>query len=285
MVCVRSMMSLLLRAGSTRARLCRPVQKCWTGLGAAILACLSMPRIFGADGLQAGTPVNYDEPKSLTGAIYERGTDRQKLLFRFKRQVTRSGSTLRVVRDYTYPDGKAAAEEEVVYEGTNLVSFVLREFQIGALGSAQIRRSTGPGEGSLQLEYVKSPGSAAKSRTEGLRESTLTGDMVAPFLADHWEALMRGEKVKCRFIAVERTETVGFTFVKERGSDAKNAEVASIKMEPTSRIIAAIVDPLYFSIEKAPPHRVVQYSGRTTPKLNVRGKWEDLDAVTVFDWR
>ena len=265
-------------------RLRRPVQKCWAGLGVAVFAGLWIHRIAGADSPQPQTPLKFDEPKSLTGAIYERGTDRQNLLFRFKREVTRSGSTRRVVRDYTYPDGKAAAEEEVVYEGTNLVSFMLREFQIGAVGSAKIRRSTGSGEGSIQLEYVKSPGSAAKSHMEALRGSTLIGDMVAPFLADHWEALMRGEKVKCRFIVLQRAETVGFTFVKEGGSDAKNAEAASIKMEPTSRIIAAIVDPLYFSIETAPPHRVLQYSGRTTPKLNIRGKWEDLDAVTVFNW-
>jgi hypothetical protein len=278
------MTNLLLRCSSSK-RLWHQVQKFQVGFVAAVFICLWIHRTAGADGHQEEAPLKYDEPKSLTGAIYERGTDRQKLLFRFKRMVTRSGLTRRVVRDYTYPDGKAAAEEEVVYEGTNLVSFVLREFQSGAVGSAKIRRSTTSGEGSVQLDYIKSPGSTTKSHTETLRESTLIADMVAPFLVDHWEALMRGEKVKCRFIAVERAETVGFTFVKEGGSDAKNAEVVSIKMEPTSRIIAAIVDPLYFRIEKAPPHRVLQYSGRTTPKINIRGKWEDLDAVTVFDWQ
>jgi hypothetical protein len=80
-------------------------------------------------------------------------------------------------------------------------------------------------------------------------------------------------------------ETVGFTFVKVAGLDAKTPGTVTIKMEATSRIIAALVDPIYFSLEKADPHRVVEYSGRTTPKLYVRGKWEDLDAVTVFDWK
>jgi hypothetical protein len=249
----------------------------------AVLLCFAGSRISAAENPQREARLNYEEPKSLTGAIYGRGSDRQKLLFRFKRQSTRSGSTVRVVRDFTYPDGKPAAQEEAVYEGNNLSSFILREFQIGAEGSAKVRRATSQAEGTVQFEYVKSPGNAAKSRTEAWQENTLIGDMVGPFLASHWDALMRGEKVKSRYIAVPRMETVGFTFVKEAASNPQNAEAVSIKMEPTSLIIAAIVDPLYFRLEKAAPHRVLEYSGRTTPKLNIRGKWEDLDAVTVFD--
>jgi len=277
------MMILLLRCGSIRPRLCRLVQKGSVGLGAAALVCLSMYRLASAHGSQPD--LKAEDPKLLTGAIYARGSDRQKLLFRFKRQASHSGSTRRVVRDFTYPDGRAAAQEEAIYEGNYLMSFVVREFQIGAVGSATISHATGQTKGTIQFEYVKSPGSSAKSRTEALRDNTLIGDMVAPFLADHWAALMRGEKVKCRYIVVPRMETVGFTFVKDATSDAKNTGVVSIKMEPTSRIIAAIVNPLYFSLEEAAPHRVLQYSGRTTPKLDVSGKWDDLDAVTVFDWK
>jgi hypothetical protein len=55
-------------------------------------------------------------------------------------------------------------------------------------------------------------------------------------------------------------------------------------MEATSRVIALLVDPLFFTIEKAPSHRVLEYEGRTTPKTKSGNKWKDLDAVTVFDW-
>jgi hypothetical protein len=29
---------------------------------------------------------------------------------------------------------------------------------------------------------------------------------------------------------------------------------------------------------------VLQYVGRTTPKLKEGNKWKELDALTVFDW-
>ena len=271
--------------GSSWPRLRRFSENGVVGLTCVLALQVATAELNAADNTPGEPRLKYEEPKSLMGAIYERGSERHKLLFRFKRQATRSGSTLKVVRDYTYPDGKPAAQEQVVYNGNNLVSLTLREFQIGAEGSARIKRPAGQGDGTLEFDYVKSPGGAVKSRTEGLRENTLVGDTVGPFLADHWDELMRGAKLKSRYIAVPRLETVGFTFFKDTGSAAQNPEAVTIKMEPTSRIIAAIVDPLYFSVEKEAPHRVLQYSGRTTPKLNVRGKWEDLDAVTVFDWK
>jgi hypothetical protein len=249
------------------------------------LSLFSQPG-FAAEPATTEAPLKYEEPRSLTGALYERGSDRHRLLFRFRRQATRSGARLHVLREFTYPDGKPAAQEELLYEGSRLVSFTLREQQIGAEGSALIKRSgSQPDEGTIEFRYVKAPGATPKTRSEALRENTLTGDMIAPFLADHWDALLRGEKVKCRYIAVPRLETVGFTFVKDASADPHQPGTVTIRMEPTSRIIAALVDPLYFSVEKSPPHRVLQYNGRTTPKLNDRGKWEDLDAVTVFDWK
>jgi len=46
-----------------------------------------------------------------------------------------------------------------------------------------------------------------------------------------------------------------------------------------------LVDSLHFIVEKDGIHRVLQYTGRTTPCIQKNGKWEDLDAVTVFDWK
>jgi hypothetical protein len=60
--------------------------------------------------------------------------------------------------------------------------------------------------------------------------------------------------------------------------------VLLVKMEVSSLLLAALVDPLYFTIEKAAPHHVLQYVGRTLPKIQAGTKWKDLDAVTIFDW-
>jgi len=246
----------------------------------------------GADGLsvlgaEAFSPVGgaliYEEPRYLAGAIY--APDSNQLLFKFKRVASRSGSRLEVRRDFTYPDGKPAARERVIYEGDALVSVELGELQVGAVGSARVRRALDePAKGGIEFEYAKEPGGRPKVRTEELRENTLIADMVGPFLKSHWEALSRGEAVKCRYIVVPRKETVGFTFTKDAASTWRGRQVIIVRMEATSPLVAALVNPLVFTIEQAPPHRVLQYVGRTTPKVQASGKWKDLDGVTVFDW-
>ncbi len=248
-------------------------------LTVALAAGSEQRSAFGAGELK------YEEPKNLTGTIYAPGSNSQKLLFNFKRTANRSGSTLNVQRDYTYPDGKPAARERVVYEGDNLVLYELEELQIGAVGSAKIQHDTeGSGKGHIDFQYAKKAGIPPSARTEALAENTLINDMVGPFLVSHWDALQRGEKVKCRYIAVPRKETVGFTFVKDSDSTWHGRDVLIVRMEASSRLVAVLVDPLFFTIEKTSPHRVLQYAGRTTPKIQVDGKWKDTDAVTVFDW-
>src|SRR6185369_11975465 len=96
-----------------------------------------------AEAPKSGTvELKYEEPKNLTGAIYAQGS--KKLLFRFRRTATRSGEKLNVQRDYTYPDGKLAAQEKVIYQGNDLVSYELKELQIGAVGSTKIQLSKEP---------------------------------------------------------------------------------------------------------------------------------------------
>lgn len=242
-------------------------------------------RAFGAEVLEPGSgDLKYEEPKYLSGAIY--AGERRQLLFNFKRVVRRSGSTLNVRRDFAYPDGKLAAREHVVYEGDALVFYELQELQTGALGSATIRRAKdNPDKGSIEFGYIREAGGRGKLRTEVLQDQTLVADMTGLFLASHWDALWRGEKVKCRFIVVPRCQTVGFDFIKDSATTRGGRDVLIVRMEASSLFVGALVEPLFFTMEQAPPHRVLEYFGRTTPKIPERGKWKDLDALTVFDWK
>jgi len=234
-----------------------------------------------------GAVLRYEEPKFLTGTIYTKGSDRTNALFRFTRAATRSGNTLKVLREFTQPDGKPAARERVVYEGDDLVSYELEELQTGGRGSAQIRENPGQARKKILFQYVKEDAANDKPRTrsEPLKKDALIADMVGPFLKAHWEELAQGKAVKCRYIVVPRRETVGFSFAKESASTWQGRSVFIIKMEPVSPIIGELVDPLLFTIEAEGQHRVLEYTGRTTPKIRAGNKWKDLEAVTVFDWK
>jgi hypothetical protein len=258
------------------------------GIAVSLLGGWASPSIRAADTANAPVvPLKYEEPRLLTGTIYAKDSTPHRVLFKFKRVATRSGSELSVLREYTYPDGQLAARERVVYNGDDLASYALDELQIGAAGAVKVLRDrSNPAKCVLQFEYSKDLASSRKPKTstESLRNDTLTSDMVAPFLVAHWNELADGAKVKCRYVVVPRRETVGFTFVKESETVSQGRHGVIIRMEATSPIIAQLVDPLFFTLEAEKPHRVLEYTGRVTPKAKVGNKWDDLDATCVFAW-
>jgi len=252
-------------------------------------ALVTVAPVFAQRALSTDTSISeasqsiYKSPELITGSIYARDAEPARLLFKLKRTSTSSGAALKVLREYSYPDGRLAARERVTYQGNVLRVYELDELQTGGSGSVNIE---GARADRIAFRYSKDAShSSLAIKTESLVGDLLVNDMVGPFLASHWAQLLRGEKVPCRYVVVPRKETVGFSFTKDSESTWRGHDVLIVKMQPTSLLISVLVDPLYFTIQKAPPHRVLRYIGRTTPKLSEGGRWKDLDATTVFDWQ
>jgi len=255
-------------------------------ISAALLlafAFVSAPLTAWAADVSDPNPLKYESPASLTGTICD--VISTNVLFKFKRTATRVGTNVNVVREFTTPDGTLAARETLLYEGDNLLSYDFDEFQIGAIGSARILHDpTKRAVDKIEFSYQVREGKNEKT-TESLRPNTLSGDMVGRFLVDHLADLSQGREINCRFLVVSRRETVGFSFSKQTETTWRGTPVVVIRMAPTSMVIGLIVEPLFFTIEKNGKHRVLQYTGRTTPKIKSEAGWKDLDAVTSFDWK
>jgi hypothetical protein len=201
-------------------------------------------------------------------------------LFTFRRTATNSGTTINVVREFNLPDGTLVARERVTYEKGQLKFFELEEMQIGAKGTATVRSEAG----GVKMNFDYAQGTTKKTDSEKFVNGILVSDMVGPYIAGHWDALTNGTVVKCRLVSVSRAETVGFKFYKDSDTTWQGKPAIIVTMVPSSFIIAQLVAPLHFVVEKDPRHRVIQYIGRTTPSIRKNGKWEEVDAVTMFDW-
>jgi hypothetical protein len=214
--------------------------------------------------------VDYEYPNQLTGTIYAKGSPGNQVLFKFRRTAVRSGSTIRAMREFTRPDGSPVAVERVVYNGGRLTSYELEQLQTGARGSAVFQRDPAINRPeSILFSYNKGPEGHAKTEIsrELCRTDCLINDMIPPFIVSHWEELMNGKTVKFRCVIVSRLETVGFKLAKESETTWQGRPVVQIRMAPASFFVARIVKPLIFTVEKAERHRILQYIGRTTPKI------------------
>jgi len=232
-----------------------------------------------ASAAPLGPSSDYFEPKALTGSIYDKEGGR--LLFTFRRTATKTGDRIHVLREFRNPDGSLAARERVVYEQGRLAQFDLEELQIGATGRAVLKSLPDKRQ---QIDFQYTTETKAKHNTETVRDETLINDSLPVFLANHWDEINRGGVVKFHYLFVPRLETVSFKFSRESAGEFHGKKVVRIKMEPTNWVVGQVVDPLIFTVESDPPHRILQYWGRTTPKIRNGQSWRDLDALSVFHW-
>jgi hypothetical protein len=228
---------------------------------------------------------DYAKPELFTGTLYEIGSDRKKPLFTFQRRATRSGDTVHVERRYFGTNGDVAVLERLVYESNQLVSYRMQEFQAQVSGTVLIARDPkNPAQQQIFISYGAGlrppPGEA-----QDLPPDTLVDDTLYPFMMAHWKELLRGNTVKFRFISFEWERTFAFELVKTAESVQHGRAVVVIRMKPASVLIAQLIDPLDFTVEKDNPHLILSYTGRTTPRIQKGKSWKYLDAETVFDWK
>ena len=255
-------------------------------IGLVMLWPAISPSGFAADAALPASldAFDYAEPKTFTGTLYEIGSDRKKILYTFRRMAIGSNSAVHVEREYFGTNGSVAAVEKVVYESGRLVSFQMQEFQAQVSGAIQVAPDPkNPPRQQLFISYAKDL-NPPKGEAQSLQPDTLTDDTVYPFMMVHWNELMRGDAVKFRFISLEWERTFMFRLVKTGESVQAGRTVEQIRMEPTGVIVARLVNPLIFVVEKDSPHHILSYTGRTTPRIKKGKAWKYLDAETVFDW-
>ncbi len=246
-----------------------------------------LPAGFAADTASPATPEAYDyaKPASFTGTLYEIGSDRKKFLFTFQRMAKRSGATVHVERRYFCTNGAVAVLEKLVYESNQLVSYRMQEFQAQVSGTVLIARDPkNPARQQIFISYgagLRPP----LGKAQHLPPDTLVDDTLYPFMLAHWNELSRGDTVKFRFISFEWERTFAFNLVKTAESVQNGQAVVVIRMKPASVLIAQLIDPLDFTVEKDSPHAILSYTGRTTPRIRKGNSWQYLDAETVFNWK
>jgi len=230
----------------------------------------------------------YVQPQFLAGRILDKVPNPDKLLFTFRRSAQVTNEITSVSCDYFSPDGSMAVAEKFVYDQDALSSFEIDQFQIGAKGSgAVVVDKNDPLKRRLVLKWTTTHDgkSETKSSSEYLRNDTLVSDMIPGFIVKHWDELAGGKEVAFRCIIPSRLETVGFELVKDSETDWHGKKVLRLRMKASNFFAARLVAPIFFLVESEPAHRVLEYTGRTAPKLRKGKKWRDLDARVISDWQ
>ncbi|MCB0421469.1 MAG: hypothetical protein KDD61_10770 [Bdellovibrionales bacterium] len=207
-------------------------------------------------------------------SIYEMKSQRKKLLFtsQFERRVS-EGKEIETVKFFD-PSGELAVEEEVRFSNGQVESFVEKSFQTKAEGLIKVVMN--------RVLFEWSVEGKVKKDDEALKGNFVTGLSLVRFVHKNWEPLKAGKEIDIRFAVPHRLETVGFSLKRQTQKEKKGSLL--IKMKPSSFIISALVDPVYFTFDES-SKELRSYVGRVKPKKKVNNSWKDLDAEVVYRFR
>lgn len=210
----------------------------------------------------------------MTGAkIFNPESSGKELLYQLERKETLTQGKRTVDDIFKDPKGDVVATENFVYEGDNLKSYRLKHTQTGVDGKVTIEGKT--------VTFTL----GSKTWTEDYESNMICKNQIVSYLHKHWGELVSGETIPIRLLVVDRGETVGFKFFKIEETTYQEKPAITVKMKPSSIVIAALVDPLIFTFEKDADHKLLEVNGRVLPKKRVDGEWADLDAVTVCQYQ
>lgn len=232
----------------------------------------------------ASPPYDYAKPSLLTGTLYAIGSDRKQVLYTFRRTATRDGTMVHVDRQFLLTNGTVAAEEKVLYESNQLVSFEMQDFQAGISGAIHIEPD--PKNSSRQNIFISYTHglNPPKGRARPLQPDTVIDDTLYPFLMDHWDDLLRGKTVRFHFVSLDWERTFEFELMKTGASVQDGQPVVQMTMKPANIFIARLVRPIVFTVQANGSHFILSYVGRTTPRVRKGSSWKELDAETVFNY-
>jgi hypothetical protein len=216
---------------------------------------------------------------SFLAKIYDQDSNKQKLLFTYQHVSEQKADSRVVTNTYKDNDGKVAAIETVEFtkEGDRekVRNYKMSQKQLGTEGAVEIKDS--------HAHFSFSKNGSTKTAEETVSEDFVVGPSVIAFLQRNWEKIVKGEQVKVRFAVLDRRETVGFEYFKDREVMLGQQKAFVIKMKPSSFLIAALVKPLYFFMTPD-GQTLLELHGRTQVKQNIDGSFHDLDGVTVYDY-
>lgn len=212
--------------------------------------------------------------------VFDKDSNKEKLLFTYSQQAEVKGDQRTLTNTFIdASDGAVAAMETVdfVKKGDEeiFLSYKVDQKQIGAQGSVEVK------DGKAHFSFTKD--GKTKTATEKAESNFVVGSSALPYLRKHWDDISKGKTVKVRLGVVDRLETVGFEFFRDREVEMNGRKVYVLKMKPSSFIIAALVNPLYWYVT-ADGEKLLEIHGRSQVRQKVGKDWKDLDAVTVYEY-
>ncbi len=237
--------------------------------GAAML--LPLPALFFLAALALGAEGTTD----IGIRMYDLET--KKLRYEGTRQRIEAEGKVTVRTQMSKADGTKVQREVTVYDAQTLalISFEREDFLTGRLEKMS---KTG---GKVVISFKEDRGEDVETEELDWEDNMALTLTIVPLLQRNWKTILAGEEVEIQLLVPSRQDTVTFDLEKDSLAKVGGREVTVVVMEPDSFFIRVLVDPLYFYLDNAAPHRLLEYTGRVSVKDD---DGDDLDLRAEYTY-
>ena len=200
--------------------------------------------------------------------------NKNKKLYNYARFMEKKGKVTVQRNEFKDLSGKLLVNETAELIDGKLSKMSVTQPQTGESGSIAVKGKT------IHFTYTDMKGKVEK-KTEPLTDNFNVHMTIIKYIQSHWRELMKGKSVRVRMGVWQRAETVGFKIWHDSNTIVDGKKHIILVMKPTTFIIRALVNPLYFTF-KAGGIFLTTYKGRIAPKAKVGEKWKDQEATTQF---
>lgn len=172
------------------------------------------------------------------------------------------------------PSGVAVIEETWEKDG-KITQGKIENKQLGNVGQVEIRDQ--------KVFYTLTEKSGKKKQSEAKAESNLVmPSTLMSFLRPQFKELLEGKTFSVKMIVLDRLDSYTFNVKKIKEiSSVDGKPIVVLQMSPNSFFVRAVVDPLYFYIDKG-SEEMIAFDGRSALRRMVKGKLKEFDAQVKY---
>lgn len=209
----------------------------------------------------------------ILGTAFEPGSQHQRPIFNYRENSPDNKKNFQIKGTYTGLDGAELVVEQLEVKEGRIARYSVDHRQLKENGTMEVK------DGKLNFSYTA--GGKTKTNTEDAPANLVVGLSLVSFIEAHWSEILQGESFSFRYAVLDRQETVGFKVFKTEEGRRGDTPTTTIKMKPTSFVIAALVDPVLLTFSTK-DRELLEIIGRTLPKRSGKGGWEALDPEMIF---
>ncbi len=208
---------------------------------------------------------------TVTADIYLQSTN--ELVYKFNDDTDVVGDTLKLIHNYTKPNGEIIAQDIAYFIDDKLVKGVTKLYPMEQTGEIEFL-----GE-EIRLSFDDQ--GKKKSKTIDAVPTTIAGPMLNNFIIENWEILFKGDIVKYYLPAPEYLALGRFYLKKIETSKHQTANSVVYKMKPTNIFLKLFIKASYF-VYDIDLRRIKAIHGTTILPIFRDGKWHKTSEVDIY---